>query len=200
MSKFMEANEKIAQKVVEGYKKIEDGVVSGYKKIETGAVEGFGKVADKCAEVLFAKEGESLEEAKARLSGKENTGVGEYESTFSYTYSAQENQQVLNIRKKYLPREESKLEQLKRLDHKVQSAGMVEALTIGIGNSLVFGVAMCFGLGVFGSIIWPCVPLGLMGAAGMGFAYPVYKKIFEKKKQEYTPRILELTAELTGEL
>lgn len=70
MSKFVEVNEKIAEKVVEGYKKIEDGVVSGYKKIETGAVEGFSKVTDKCVQVLFAKEGESVEDAKTRLSGK----------------------------------------------------------------------------------------------------------------------------------
>ena len=59
------------QAVVGGYKKIEDGVVGGYKKIENGAVEGFNKVVDKCVEKLFAKEGESVEEAKARLSGKE---------------------------------------------------------------------------------------------------------------------------------
>ena len=60
MSKFVQANEKIAEKVVEGYKKIENGVV-----------EGFGKVTDKCVEVLFAKEGETAAEARARLSGKE---------------------------------------------------------------------------------------------------------------------------------
>ena len=71
MSKFVEANEKIAEMVVEGYKKIEDGVVGGYKKIENGVVDGFGKVTDKCVEVLFAKKGESVEDAKARLSGKE---------------------------------------------------------------------------------------------------------------------------------
>lgn len=69
MSKFVEANEKIAEGVVKGYKKIEDGVVDGYKKIETGVVEGFGKVTDKCVEVLFAKDGESVEDAKKRLSG-----------------------------------------------------------------------------------------------------------------------------------
>lgn len=69
MSKFVEANEKIAEGVVNGYKKIEDGVVGGYKKIETGVVEGFGKVTDKCVEVLFAKDGESVEDAKKRLSG-----------------------------------------------------------------------------------------------------------------------------------
>lgn len=69
MSKFVEANKKIAEGVVKGYKKIEDGVVGGYKKIETGVVEGFGKVTDKCVEVLFAKNGESVEDAKKRLSG-----------------------------------------------------------------------------------------------------------------------------------
>ena len=52
---------KIADKVVEGYKKIENGVVEGYKKVE-----------DKCVETMFAKEGESVEDAKKRLSGKSN--------------------------------------------------------------------------------------------------------------------------------
>ena len=61
----------IADKVVEGYKKIENGVVEGYKKIENGVVDGFGKVTDKCVEVLFTKEGESVEDAKKRLSGKD---------------------------------------------------------------------------------------------------------------------------------
>ena len=58
---------KIGDAVVDGYKKIEEGVVEGYKKIETGVVEGFGKVTDKCVEKLFAKEGESVEDAKKRL-------------------------------------------------------------------------------------------------------------------------------------
>ena len=71
MSKFAEVSEKITEGIVTGYKKIEDGVVGGYKKIEDSAVTGFGKVVDKCVEVLFAKEGESVEDAKARLSRKE---------------------------------------------------------------------------------------------------------------------------------
>ncbi len=60
--------QKIENAVVSGYKKIEDGVVNGYKKIETSVVEGFNKVTDKCVEKLFAKEGESVEDAKKRLS------------------------------------------------------------------------------------------------------------------------------------
>lgn len=70
MSKFVEANEKIAEVVVEGYKKIEDGVVEGYKKIEEGVVTGFNQVSDKIIEAVFSKDGETVEETKARLSGE----------------------------------------------------------------------------------------------------------------------------------
>jgi hypothetical protein len=64
---------KVSEKAVKGYKKIETGVVEGYKKIETGVVDGFNKVSDKCVEVLFAKEGETVEEAKKRLAPKKST-------------------------------------------------------------------------------------------------------------------------------
>ena len=56
-------------KIVEAKEKIAEAVVGGYKKIETGVVEGFEKVTDKCVEKLFAKAGESVEDAKKRLSG-----------------------------------------------------------------------------------------------------------------------------------
>ena len=62
---------KVEKVVVDTYQKIEDGVVGRYQKIETGAVEGFSKVVDKCVEVLFAKDGESVAETKSRLSARE---------------------------------------------------------------------------------------------------------------------------------
>lgn len=80
MKKLADVNEKIAEKVVEGYKKIEDGVVGGYKKIEEGAVSGFNKVTDKIVEKVFAKEGETVEEAKERLAAGAKTEVENGES------------------------------------------------------------------------------------------------------------------------
>ena len=59
---------KIENGVVTGYKKIENGTVNGYKKIEKGAVDGFKAVCDKMIEIFFTKEGESVEDAKKRLS------------------------------------------------------------------------------------------------------------------------------------
>lgn len=70
-SKLVEANEKIAEGVVGGYKKIEEGVVGGYKKIEEGAVNGFNRIADKFVDNFLTKEGESVEEAKARMAAEQ---------------------------------------------------------------------------------------------------------------------------------
>ena len=70
-SKLVEVNEKIAEGVVGGYKKIEEGVVGGYKKIEERAVGGFNKITDKFVDNFLTKEGESIEEAKARLAAEQ---------------------------------------------------------------------------------------------------------------------------------
>lgn len=69
--KLVEANEKIAEKVVNGYKKMEEGVMSGYKKIEEGTVDGFNKVADKFVDNFLTKKGETVEEAKARMAAEQ---------------------------------------------------------------------------------------------------------------------------------
>ncbi len=122
------------------------------------------------------------------------------EKTFSYTYSAPENQEVLNIRKKYLPREESRLDELKRLDGLVQTSGITESLCAGIGGALVFGLGMCLAMEVIGHIIWLGVVLGLIGMIGMIFAYPVYRNLFTKAKAKHAPRILQLTEELSDNL
>lgn len=73
MKKIADVVEEMGQAVTKGYRKMENGVVAGYQKIETGAVTGFEKVSDKCIEVLFAKENETVEEAKARLSAKKDS-------------------------------------------------------------------------------------------------------------------------------
>lgn len=122
------------------------------------------------------------------------------ERTFSYTYNAKETQEVLNIRKKYMLQQDSKLEELKRLDAMVQNSGVRESLITGIGGALVFGVGFCLTMKVIGNAVWLGVILGQIGAVGIIFAYPVYRKYFAKAKARYAPRILRLTEELSGNL
>ena len=115
---------------------------------------------------------------------------------FTYNYSAARNKEVENIRRKYLPEEESKLETLKRLDYKVQSAGMIESLCIGIIGALVFGIGMCFFLEVFAGATWLTALFMIVGTLLMIPAYPIYKKIARKTKAELTPEILRLSEEI----
>ena len=107
---------------------------------------------------------------------------------------------MLNIRKKYLPQEETKLEELKRLDHMVRNSGVTESLCAGIGGCLIFGLGLCLAMEVIGHMIWLGVILGLFGTVGMLAAFPVYRKCFNRAKAKHTPRILELAAELSGQV
>ena len=124
------------------------------------------------------------------------------ENTFTYRYSAKENTEIKEIRKRYLPQSESKLDELKRLDAQVRNAGMIESLCVGIIGCFIFGLGMCLAMQVIGSgliMMIVGILIGIVGMAGMLVAYPLYRKVFKQTKEKYTPRILELTAELTGE-
>lgn len=58
-SKLVEANKNIEKKVVNAYKTIENSVVGTYKKIEDKFVDNF-----------LTQDGETIEQAKERLSNK----------------------------------------------------------------------------------------------------------------------------------
>ena len=118
--------------------------------------------------------------------------------TFTYNYSAAQTEEVEKIRKRYAPQQPDKMERLRMLDAKVQNAGMIESLCLGIIGVLIFGIAMCFGLGVFGAARWPAIPIGIVGIAIMLPAYSLYKYLYQKKKAELTPEILQLSEELIG--
>ena len=117
-------------------------------------------------------------------------------NVFIYQYSTAQNREVESIRRKYLPKKESKMETLRRLDHRVQSAGVVPALCIGVIGCLIFGIGMCLGLDVLAGADWLTVVLCIIGALVMLPAYPVYKRIANKTKRELTPEILRLSEEI----
>lgn len=118
---------------------------------------------------------------------------------FRYSYSAKQNAEVQAIRSKYLPCEESKLEELKRLDYQVSRAGLPQALAVGMIGCLIFGLGMCIAMEVLRGGMALGTLIGACGMTVMLTAYPVYRTCFRKAKAMYQPRILELAAELCGE-
>ncbi len=117
---------------------------------------------------------------------------------FIYTYSAKDNAEIEQIRQKYMPHEENKVERLKKLDHVVQMAGVIPSLTVGIIGCLVFGIGMCFFLNVFTGAPWLIALLMILGVVIMLPAYPVFRHISKKTKNRIAPEILRLSDELMG--
>ena len=116
---------------------------------------------------------------------------------FHYSYSAETQNEIEAIRRKYLPREEEedKLEQLRRLDAGVTTPGLIASMALGIASVLIFGVGMCCFL-VWDRFI-PGALLCAAGAAGMLTAPRMYHRLVEKRKRQIAPEILRLTEELS---
>lgn len=117
--------------------------------------------------------------------------------TFNYTYSAKQQREIAKMREKYLPREESKLDALRRLDKKASRKGTVVSLILGVIGCLVMGVGMCCAMVWMGDLFIPGIVIGLAGIALVGAAYPVYTHITQKEREKIAPEILRITDELS---
>lgn len=119
-------------------------------------------------------------------------------NTFSYTYSAKQQAEIENIRKKYAPSasEEDKMEQLRRLDRNVTNKATVISLILGITGTLIMGTGMSFALVWQNTLFVPGIIIGIIGIGLLSAAYPVYNTILKKEREKAAPEILRLTDEL----
>lgn len=123
------------------------------------------------------------------------------EESFSYTYSAAQQQEVENIRKKYLPKEEDKMEQLRKLHYSATQKAQAWSIALGTVGTLIMGIGMSLAMSDFGNVLGAyAMPAGIIvGVIGMvllALAYPVYNHVLKKERARIAPEILRLTDEL----
>lgn len=116
--------------------------------------------------------------------------------TFNYTYSAKQQEEIKRIRKKYLPPEENKMEQLRRLDSKVNQKATSVAIAIGTIGALLLGIGMACAMVWMGIWFVPGIVVGLAGIILVCLAYPMYNKTVIKEREKIAPEIIRLTDEL----
>lgn len=117
-------------------------------------------------------------------------------NTFEYTYSAPQNDEVMKIRERYLPKEESKMEKLRSLDESVTKKGLACSLMLGIISALVLGIGMCCAM-LWNKILFiPGIIIGCIGIGGIALAYPLNNWLTKRERERIAPEILKLTAEL----
>lgn len=120
---------------------------------------------------------------------------------FQFTYSAQQQKEVEEIRKKYLPKEEDKMEQLRKLHYSAGDKARVWALVLGILGALILGTGMSLCMTDMGSRLGSTgmvmgIAVGIVGMILVGLAYPVYNHVLKKERQRIAPEILRLSEEL----
>ncbi len=118
------------------------------------------------------------------------------DSKFSYSYSAKQHAEVEEIRRKYLPEQQTdnKLEQLKKLDKSCEFPGTVISAAVGTAGTLIFGVGLTMILvwDFFGAGI--CI--GILGLSIMAAALPIFRKITAVRRKQLAPEILRLSEEI----
>ena len=101
----------------------------------------------------------------------------------------------------YAPKKTSKVVALRKLDAKAKLPATVFTSTLGIVSALVFGVGMCLSMNVIGdgstAMMIVGIAVGILGMAGMGANFPIYRKILARGKQKYAYEIIELAREIS---
>lgn len=127
---------------------------------------------------------------------RKNSMEMEEKEKFTYTYSAKQQEEIERIRRKYLPPEENKMEQLRRLDKSATKKGTAVSITLGVISTLLLGVGMCCTMVWMENLFVPGIVIGIAGIAGIAAAYPLYRRITRKERERLAPQILKLTEEL----
>lgn len=121
--------------------------------------------------------------------------------TFKMTYSAEQQEEIDKIRKKYTPREQDKMERLRALDASVGKKATAISIVVGIVGTLLMGVGMSLTMSDFGELIGSLampigISVGVVGIAVLACAYPIYEHTIKKERKKIAPEIIRLTDEL----
>ena len=120
---------------------------------------------------------------------------------FNFTYSAAQQQEVEDIRKKYLPREEHKMEQLRTLHAIPTQRAQAASLAVGIIGALIMGTGMSLAMTDIGILLGSLamvigIVIGIVGMVLVALAYPIYNRVLKKQREKIAPEILRLSDEL----
>ncbi|MBU5336021.1 hypothetical protein [Intestinibacter bartlettii] len=118
---------------------------------------------------------------------------------FVYSYSAKQQKEIEEIRSKYLPKKENKLDEIRKLDELVTKKATIISIAIGLISTLVFGFGLCCILEWKETMFIQGLVIGIFGVLGIVSAFPLYNIILRKQRSKIAHKILKLSDELMDE-
>lgn len=122
-------------------------------------------------------------------------------NSFEYTYCAERQQEIEAIRKKYLPKEEDKMEQLRRLHSIPTQKAQAASIAVGVLGALILGTGMSLCMTELGAALERFamvigILIGVLGLIMVALAYPLFNYVLKKERKRIAPEILRLSDEL----
>ena len=125
----------------------------------------------------------------------------EHNEEFRFTYSAARQQEIERIRSKYLPKEEDKMDRLRKLHHSATRKANSASIAVGVIGALVlgWGMSLCMtelgaGLGEYAMVVG--ILIGVAGMILTALAWPIYRRVLRQERERIAPEILRLSEEL----
>lgn len=119
---------------------------------------------------------------------------------FTYMHSPKQQEEVKHIRQKYIPKEEDKLEQLRRLDKSAESRGTIISIIVGTVGALLLGLGMSCTMVWKDALMIPGIVIGIIGLANIALAYPLFHSITKKEREKLAPEIMRLSEEIMDKI
>ena len=117
---------------------------------------------------------------------------------FVYSYSAKQKKEIEEIRTKYLPKTENKLDKIRKLDESATRKATIQSIVVGLISSLIFGL--------YCVLVWKDsqfiqgIIIGIVGLCGMLLAFPLYSHILKVQRNKISEKIISLSDELIDEM
>ena len=122
-------------------------------------------------------------------------------NSFEYTYSAQRQKEIEEIRKAYFPKEEDKMAELRRLHGIPSQKAQAAAIAIGVIGALILGTGMSLCMTDIGAALGKLamvlgILVGIIGMVLVVLAYPIFNRVLKKEREKIASEILQLTDDL----
>ena len=108
--------------------------------------------------------------------------------------------EIEEIRTKYLPKTENKLDKIRKLDESATRKATIQSIVVGLISSLIFGFGLCCVLVWKDSQFIQGIIIGIVGLCGMLLAFPLYSHILKVQRNKISEKIISLSDELIDEM
>lgn len=108
-------------------------------------------------------------------------------------------QYVKNVQDEYSPHEQTKLDELRKLDIKVKRTPIIVSSLVGLIGAVIHALGWCFALGAIVEILWLGIVFGIAGIGIFASVYFIFMAMYKSRKKKYGNRIMQLSNELLSE-